>query len=101
MHRVWVGPDHDPWNDYDSAFCYRNGWFARHWFATALIVLVIGLSILTGINVALAADTDLPPGYSCADVRAAVEKYGRPKAIRLAKRNGATREQIAAAEKCL
>jgi hypothetical protein len=47
------------------------------------------------------AEATLPVGYSCDDVRAAVEKYGRAKAIRLAKRKGATPEQIAAAEKCL
>lgn len=48
-----------------------------------------------------AAESNLPAGYSCADVRAAVANYGKAAVMRMAKRNGATREQIAAAEKCL
>lgn len=70
------------------------------WGCLPLMILV-PIMILLAIFGARAADTDLPPGYSCADVRAAVEKYGRPRAIRLAKRKGASAEQIAAAEKCL
>jgi hypothetical protein len=59
------------------------------------------LAICLAVSTAARAEPALPAGYSCADVRAAVEKYGRPRAIRLAKRKGASAEQIAAAEKCL
>lgn len=101
MHHTWYGPGHDPLMDYGDEYCARNGWFSRHWFATALIVFAVGFFVIAGINAALAAESDLPAGYSCADVRAAVEQYGRPKAIRLARRKGATPAQITAAEKCL
>jgi hypothetical protein len=51
---------------------------------------------------AIAADQpNLPFGYTCEQVRAAVAKYGRIGALALAKINGATGEQIAQAKKCL
>lgn len=59
------------------------------------------LILMLSIASARAAEADLPAGYSCADVRAAVQQHGRAKALKLAKRNGAAREQLAAAEKCL
>lgn len=62
------------------------------------LLVAVALMLITP---ARAAETTLPAGYSCDDVRAMVEKYGRTKAIRIAKRNGATPEQIAAAERCL
>jgi hypothetical protein len=67
----------------------RAGMFAVSFFAIACL------------NAARANEATLPFGYNCADVRAAVQQYGRATMRRAAKRKGATREQIAAAEKCL
>lgn len=44
---------------------------------------------------------NLPLGFTCDDVRAAVEQYGKIAALALAKLNGATPAQIAEARKCL
>jgi hypothetical protein len=67
----------------------------------ALIVFAVSFFVIEGIDAARANEATLPFGYNCADVRAAVEQYGRATVRRAAKRKGATREQIAAAEKCL
>lgn len=47
------------------------------------------------------ADDKLPAGYTCEQVRANVERYGKIAAWTWARLNGLSREQIAAARRCL
>jgi hypothetical protein len=42
-----------------------------------------------------------PPGYTCEDVRQHVARYGRIASLAWAKLQGATKEQISEARKCL
>jgi hypothetical protein len=64
-------------------------------------MFAVSFFVFASINAARASEATLPFGYTCADVRAAVQQYGHATMRRAAKRKGATREQIAAAEKCL
>lgn len=49
----------------------------------------------------LAAEPKLPPGISCADVRARVAEYGKTVAFGWALANGYSMAQIREARKCL
>jgi hypothetical protein len=63
-------------------------------------MFAVSFFVLAGIDAARANEATLPFGYNCADVRAAVQQYGRATVRRAAKRNGATCARIAG-EKCL
>jgi hypothetical protein len=49
----------------------------------------------------LATEPNLPYGYTCQDVRTNVARYGKRVALILAYANGATKEQVNEARKCL
>lgn len=50
---------------------------------------------------AMADETKLPDGYTCADVRAKAKEYGWVVAYGWAKLQGYSKEQIAQAKRCL
>jgi hypothetical protein len=102
MHHTWIGPGHDSLIDYGDDYCARNGWFSRHWFTTTIIVIVIGLSLLVGVNVARAADRpEKPDAWFCFKARAAVLATGSEKAAEDAARaQGASEATIAKAKRC-
>lgn len=100
-HEEWEEFEGDPWPRRFVAGQQAKAERKRSVAGCLPPLILIPIMILLAMFSARAAETGLPAGYGCADVRAAVEKYGRAKAARLARRNGATSEQIAAAEKCL
>lgn len=67
-------------------------------------IALMAVAVTLVASPAIAADrdrTDMPPGISCEQVRAAVAEYGRIKALALALEHGATWTQIKAARRCL
>jgi len=64
--------------------------------------LVIAIWTAFAMSAALAkSEPRLPLGYTCEDVRASIQRYGKLVAKALAYANGATKEQVREAEKCL
>jgi hypothetical protein len=64
--------------------------------------LIGAVAICISLAPANAADPpNLPFGYTCEEVRAAIQQYGQSTALALAKLKGATPPQIAEARKCL
>jgi hypothetical protein len=102
MHHTWIGPGHDPLIDYGDDNCSRNGWFSRHWFTTAFIVIVIGLSVLVGVNVARAADRpEKPSAWFCMQARAHRAGFVSDKAAEdSARAQGASQADIDKAHRC-
>lgn len=93
MHTVHTGEGYDPINDYDSAFCQRNGWFSRHWVATALIVFVLAAISCAVLSDRAGAAEQIP----CWKAKALLVWAGGKKseAQRLAEDAGYTKAQIA------
>ncbi len=64
--------------------------------------IVYALVTIIGAGFALAADPPrLPPGVTCADVRAKVAEHGKVYAYAWARLNGYTAAQINEAKKCV
>lgn len=59
------------------------------------------LVTLVWVTAVAAKQPRLPDGYSCADVREHVKRYGYRPALLWAKANGFTAEQIDQAKRCL
>lgn len=128
MHRVWVGPEHDPINDYDSAFCRRNGWLSRHWFTVAAVAVVALIFVIGAIGEAFSGETAFPGKRcnggaryeamsegadcfnpplaprnrpSCWAIRSAVHHYGEQFVEELARSHGASEAEIQRGKRCL
>lgn len=80
-------------DNYDSRFCARNGWFSRHWLATALIVFVLAAILCAVLSDRAAAAEQIP----CWKAKALLVWAGGKKseAQKLAEDAGYTKAQIA------
>lgn len=72
----------------------RDDWNALIGAAIFAIALTLALP-------AFASEPKLPPGVTCADVRAKVAEMGKIRALAFALENGATWRDIREARKCL